>query len=240
MGIIDYDFQWILLWTDPFRTWIINAVILTLHLGLVSWVFAIVIGIVVAIFRVSSVKLLRLVGTTYVEVFRNIPFLVQLFIWYFAVPTLLPKEWMLWWNRLPSANYWTAVIALSLFTATRVCEAIRSGIHAIPDGQFRAGLSIGLTYPQLYRYVVIPFAIRVMIPSMTSQFLTIFKNTALAMVITVPEVAYTAKNIEAWTFHGIEAYTFASLFYIGTTFSVIAFMGWVERKLNIPGMIKKE
>jgi len=240
MGALNYDFRWSVLWQDPYGGWIINAVIVSIHLALISWIIACIIGTLVAIFRISSAKLLRVAGTSYVEIFRNIPFLVQLFFWFFAVPTLLPREWMVWWNRYPDANYWTAVIALAIFTSTRVCENIRSGIHAIPDGQFRAALSIGLTYPQMYRYVVIPYAIRVVIPSMTSEFLTIFKNTALTMVITVPEVTATAKKIENWTFQGIEAYAFASLFYVGTTFSVIAFMGWVERKLHIPGMIKKE
>jgi glutamate/aspartate transport system permease protein len=195
--------------------------------------------VLVAVFRVSPIKPLRITGKLYVEIIRNIPFLIQLFLWYFAVPALLPKDWMVWWNRLPSANYWTAVLGLGVYTSSRVCEIVRSGIHSIPDGQFRAALSIGLTHPQMYAYVIIPYAIRVMIPSMTSEFLTIFKNTALTLVIAVPEITFTAKKIENWTFQGIEAYTLASLVYVATTFSVIGFMGWVERKLYIPGLIKK-
>jgi len=239
MGI-QYDFRWSLLWENPYGGWLVNALLVTLHMALISWLFALVIGIVIASFRVCPVKGLRIIGTSYVEVLRNIPFLVQLFFWYFAVPTLLPHAWMVWWNRLPSANYWTAVVALSIYTSTRVAEQIRSGIHTIPEGQYQAALSTGLSYPQMYRYVIIPYAIRVMIPSMTSEFLTIFKNTAFAMVIAVPEVTFTAKRIENWTFQGIEAYTFASLVYIATTLSVITFMAWVERRLHIPGMIKKE
>ncbi|MHC4684600.1 MAG: amino acid ABC transporter permease [Planctomycetota bacterium] len=239
MGI-NYDFRWSLLWEDPYGGWLVYALLNTIHLALLSWLFALIIGIVIAIFRVSPVKGLRIIGTSYVEIFRNIPILVQLFFWFFAVPTLLPRDWMIWWNQLPSANYWTAVIALSLYTSTRVAEQIRSGIYAIPKGQYQAALSTGLSYPQMYRYIIVPYAIRVMIPSMTSEFLTIFKNTAFAMVIAVPEVTFTAKRIENWTFQGIEAYTFASLVYVATTFSVIAFMGWVERRLYIPGMIRKE
>ena len=138
-------------------------------------------------------------------------------------------EWRLWWNGLDHVPYFTAVIAISLFTAARVVEQIRSGIAAIPQGQFNAALSTGLTPLQMYRYVIIPYAIQVIIPTIGSEFLTIFKNTAWALTIGIAETTYTARSIETDSFHGIEAYSVASLTYMGTTTAVVVFMGWVLR-----------
>ncbi len=126
-----------------------------------------------------------------------------------------------------------------LFTAARVAEQIRSGIAAIPKGQFNAALSTGLTTLQMYRYVIIPYAIRVVIPAIASEFLTVFKNTALALTIGIAETTYTARSIETDSFRGIEAYTVASLTYMATTTFVVVFMGWVERRAYISGLITR-
>ena len=236
---MNYDFDWGMLLEEPNLEWILNALLTTVHLALLSWVIAVAIGVFVGACRVTQSRALRFFGTTYVEVFRNIPLLIQLFLWFFVFPLTLPDDWRLWWNRLDHVPYWTAVIALSTFTAARVAEHIRSGIAAIPKGQFNAALSTGLTPFQMYRYVIVPYAMRVVIPTMTSEFLTIFKNTALALTIGVAEITYTARGIETWSFKGIEAYTVASGTYIATTISVVVFMGWVEKRYHIPGLIKK-
>ncbi|MEQ9327187.1 MAG: amino acid ABC transporter permease [Rhodospirillales bacterium] len=237
---INYDFNWSMLLEDPNRQWIIEGLLTTVYLSLLAWIIALVVGIVIGAMRMTPSRTLRIIGTVYVEFFRNIPFLVQLFIWFFVFPLLLPHDWMLSWNRLPHVPFMTALIGLSLFTAARVAEHIRSGISSIPKGQFDAARSSGLTQIQMYRHVIIPYAFRVMIPTIASEFLTIFKNSALTLTVGVAEITSAAKSIEAWSFRGIEAYTVASLTYMTTTASVVLFMTWLEHRLRIPGLIAKK
>ncbi len=234
-----YDFDWGILWQEPFGQWILDALWTTAHLALLSWAIALVVGIPIGAIRVAKRPALRALGTCYVEVFRNIPLLVQLFMWFYVFPLLLPDDWRLWWNRLPHVAYWTGVLGLSLFTAARVAEQVRSGMLAIPPGQYQAAMSTGLTPVQGLRHVILPHATRLVIPGLSSEFLTIFKNTALAMTIGVAEITYTARGIETWSFHGIEAYTFASLTYLATTLAVVLFMGRLERRLAIPGQLAR-
>lgn len=237
---LNYDFDWPLLLEDPHLGWIIEGLLTTVYLALMAWGIALTIGIFIGTIRMSSSRTLRFLGTAYVEFFRNIPLLLQLFIWFFVFPLTLPHDLMLSWNRLPHVPFMTALLGLSLFTAARVAEHIRSGISSIPKGQFDAALSSGLTQFQMYRLVIIPYAFRVMIPTIASEFLTIFKNSALTLTIGVSEITSAAKSIEAWSFHGIEAYTVASVTYMTTTASVVLFMGWLELRLRIPGLIGKK
>lgn len=234
---LEYDFDWHMLLEDPHRGWILEGLATTVQLSLSAWVIALILGIVIGAIRMSHLRALRIIGTTYVEIFRNIPLLVQLFIWFFVFPLLLPRESMLAWNRLDHVPYMTALLGLSLFTAARVAEQIRSGISSIPRGQTDAALSTGLTTVQTYRYVIIPYAFRVMIPAIASEFLTIFKNSALTLTIGVAEITHAARSIEAWSFRGIEAYSVASTTYLLTTASVVLFMGWLEYRLRIPGLM---
>ncbi len=236
---MNYQFNWAMLITEPYFGWIADGVLTTLHLALIAWCIAFVLGVAVGSCRVSGSAVLRLFGGAYVELFRNIPLLVQLFLWLYVAPQLLPADTRLWWNRLDSVPYWTAVIGISFYTSSRIAEQIRAAMNAIPQGQFRAALSTGLTPVQMYRHVILPYAIRIMLPAITSEFLTVFKNTALALTIGVLEITATTRKIEAWSFKGIEAYTVASLTYLATTVAVIGVMTWLERRLYIPGLIRR-
>jgi glutamate/aspartate transport system permease protein len=223
----------------PYLEWILDGIFTTFHLALISWVLAFAIGVLIGVCRVTRSRSLRFIGAAYVELFRNIPLLVQLFIWLYVVPQLLPDRFSHWWNRLEYVPYWTAVLGISFYTASRVAEQIRSAVMAIPPGQFNAALSTGLRPVQMYRYVIVPYAARIMIPAITSEFLTIFKNTSLALTIGVMEITATTRKIETWSFKGIEAYTVASLTYVATTIGVILFMNWLERRYQIPGLIQR-
>ena len=236
---MNYEFDWALLLREPNWSWVVEGVSNTVQLSLLAWVLALTLGILIGAIRMSRFPFLRLIGTTYVEIFRNIPLLIQLFLWFFVFPLLLPEDIMRAWNRLDGVPFLTALIGLSLFTAARIAEQIRSGISSIPKGQFLAAYSTGLTEFQTFRHVIIPYAFRVMIPAIASEFLTIFKNSALTLTIGVAEITGAAKTIEAYTFRGIEAYSAASLTYMITTASVVIFMGWLEHTLRIPGLIGK-
>ena len=176
---MNYEFDWSLLLQEPNWSWVVEGVSNTVQLSLLAWIMALTLGIVIGAIRMSKFPLLRLIGTTYVEIFRNIPLLIQLFLWFFVFPLLLPEDMMRAWNRLDGVPFLTALIGLSLFTAARIAEQIRSGISSIPKGQFLAAYSTGLTEVQTFRHVIIPYAFRVMIPAIASEFLTIFKNSAL-------------------------------------------------------------
>ena len=212
----------------------------TIQLGVICWVLALLLGITIGTFRVSPWRPLRIFAAAYTEFFRDIPLLVQLFFWYFAAPRILPRSVELYlYHEVTNVEFWVVVIGLSIYTSSRVAEQIRSGIQSIHTDQFHAALSTGLSHIQMYRYVIIPLAIRIMIPPLTTEFLTTFKNTSLAMTVGVLEATFMSQQIEAYTFHGLEATTGASLVYLIITMMILLIMGQVEKRLTVPGMIAR-
>ncbi|MCP4984191.1 MAG: amino acid ABC transporter permease [Gammaproteobacteria bacterium] len=195
-------------------------------------------GSIVGIARTTDIRWLRGIATIYVEIFRNIPLLVQMFLWYFVFPELLPEDAGMWVKRdLPMPEFTTAVVCLGLYTASRVAEQVRAGIQSIGLGQRNAGLAIGLTPVQVYRYVLLPVAYRIIVPPLTSEFLTIFKNSSVALTIGVLETTAQARQIEEYTFQGFEAFTAATLLYIVVTSTVMLLMKLIEGRVRVPGMI---
>jgi len=230
-----YQFDWSVIWREPYGHWMLRGILLTLQIGIISWIIALFAGILIGTFRAFPWRPLRVVGTAYVEIFRNVPLLVQLFFWYYAIPPLVGQ----WLNRMHNLGYYCAIFGLGIYTASRVAEHVRSGLNTVPTGQRFAGLSTGLSQLQLYRHVIIPYAIRVMIPPLTTEFLTIFKNSALAMTIGVLELTGMADRINARTWHGLESTTGAIAGYLIIGLSIITLMSLVESKLRIPGLIKR-
>ncbi len=238
--MLAYEFRWSVLWQQPYGQWMLQGIWTTIQLGLISWVIALLIGTFVGACRITPHKPLRLLATLYTEFFRDIPLLVQLFFWYFAAPRVLPAPLELYiYRQLPHAEFWIVVIALSIYTSSRVAEQIRSGLQSIPVDQFHAALSTGLTNFQMYRYVTIPLAVRIMIPPLTTEFLTIFKNTSLAMTVGVLETTFMSQQVEAYTFRGLEATTAACCVYLAITMSVVFIMGRIEKRLAVPGLIAR-
>jgi glutamate/aspartate transport system permease protein len=161
-----------------------------------------------------------------------------MFLWYFVFPELLPDDAGMWVKReLPMPEFTTAVVCLGLYTASRVAEQVRAGIEAIGQGQRNAGLAMGLTPAQVYRYVLLPVAYRIIVPPLTSEFLTIFKNSSVALTIGVLETTAQARQIEEYTFQGFEAFTAATVLYIVVTSTVMLLMKLIEGRVRIPGMI---
>jgi glutamate/aspartate transport system permease protein len=180
-------------------------------------------------------------ANVYVTIFRNVPLLVQLFLWFFVFPELLPDDAGMWVKRgLPLPEFWTAVVCLGLYTASRVAEQVRAGINSIGRGQQYAAMAIGLTPAQVYRYVLLPVAFRIIIPPLTSDFLGVFKNSSLALTIGVLELTAMTRQIEEYSYAGFEAFTAATVLYIGVTAIVMFAMRIVETRVRIPGMISLE
>lgn len=233
-----YNWNWAVLITDPYIGWIVSGFGWTVAVAAAAWVIAFSLGSLIGILRTMDNRVLRGIGTAYVEFFRNIPLLVQMFLWYFVVPELLPEEAGMWVKRgMPLPEYWTAVVCLGAYTASRVAEQVRAGINSIGEGQRNAARAMGLRPAQVYRYVLLPVGYRIIIPPMTSEFLTIFKNSSLALTIGVLELTARTRQIEEYTFQGFEAFTAATVLYILVTTIVMATMRFVERRVAIPGMI---
>ena len=180
-------------------------------------------------------------ANAYVTLFRNVPLLVQLFLWYFVFPEVIPHDAGMWLKReLWLPEFWTAVVCLGLYTASRVAEQVRAGINSISKGQSYAAMAIGLRPVQVYRYVLLPVAFRIIIPPLTSDFLGIFKNSSLALTIGVLELTAMTRQIEEYSYAGFEAFTAATVLYILVTAIVMWVMSIVERRVRIPGMISLE
>ncbi len=230
--------------------WLGSGLVWTLAVSTLAWAIASVVGSVVGVARTTPLAWARALGTAYVEIFRNIPLLVQMFLWYFVMPEVVPAAWGDWLKQdmpnlltLPFAaqfslwEFTAAVLCLGLYTASRVAEQVRSGIQSLPRGQTNAGLAMGFTLPQVYRHVTLPMAFRIVIPPMTSEFLTIFKNSSTALTIGVLELTAQSRQISEYTFKTFEAFTAATLIYIAITLTVIFFMRALERRVAVPGYI---
>jgi glutamate/aspartate transport system permease protein len=193
-------------------------------------------GIVSGALRTVKFRPLRAVATFYVEFFRNVPLLVWMFFWYFAVPPILPeviREWMLGHGL----EFWAGVLALGVYSGARFSEVLRSGIQSIPKTQTEAAVASGLTTFQAYRYVILPVALRIIIPPGTSESLNLLKNSSLALTISVAELTFQTRQIETYTAKAIEALTAGTVIYLVLCIGIASLMSWVERRTAIPGLI---
>lgn len=232
-----YEFDWSVLWRDPYGIMLLKGLGMTIFLGLTAWIIALAVGIVVGTLRITKYRILRFAGTIYVEVFRNIPLLVQMFFWFYAVPMLFGETLSRQINRLDGLAIYVSILGLGLYTASRIGEHLRAGFASIGQDQYQAVLSTGMTQVQMYRYVIIPYALRLTIPPITTEFLTVFKNTSIVMTIGVAELTFQSYQIDADTFHGLEATTGAMLIYLLLGMTVVKFMSIVEKKYKIQGLV---
>ena len=212
----------------------------TLRVAILGIILSTLLGTLIGVGRLSPNWLLNKICAWYVEAFRNVPLLVQLFIWYFLVPDLLPTPLEMWFKQgiSPATSaYLSVVVCLGLFTAARVCEQVRTGIQALPRGQNNAALAMGFTTAQTYRFVLLPQAFRVIIPPLTSEFLNIFKNSSVASLIGLMELLAQTKQTAEFSANIFEAFTLATLIYFVLNMSLMGFMAWVEKRVRIPGMM---
>jgi glutamate/aspartate transport system permease protein len=162
---------------------------------------------------------------------------VQLFLWFFVLPELLPTSWGTWMKQLPNAPFYTAAIGTGLFMSARVAEQTRAGINSLPRGQKNAATALGLTTSQAYRYVLLPISFRIILPPLTSEFLSTIKNTAVAITIGLVELTGAARSMQEFSFQVFEAFTAATLMYLLINLVVVTVMRFVERAVAIPGYI---
>jgi glutamate/aspartate transport system permease protein len=221
--------------TGTYADMLLSGLLWTVVTALCAWVIAFCLGSVIGVMRTLPSKTANVIGTAYVELFRNIPLLVQMFLWYFVLPEVLPDEWGGWIKQLPNAPFYTAVVCLGFFTASRVAEQVRAGIQALPRGQKMAGTAMGFTVNQTYRYVLLPNAYRMILPPLTSEFLNNLKNTSVALTIGLLELTARARAMQEFSFQVFEAFTAATLLYVLINVVVIFTSGWIERRVAVPG-----
>lgn len=219
--------------------WLISGLWVTVSVSLCAWVIALVVGSFFGVLRTMPNRFLAGLGTVYVAIFRNIPLIAQFFIWYFVLPELVPPSLGNAFKQLPpGVQFFSAsVICLGFFTAARVCEQVRSGINALPRGQRAAGFAIGLTQWQTYRYVLLPVAYRIIVPPLTSEFLNIFKNSAVASTIGLLDLSAQARQLVDYTAQTYESFIAVTLAYVLINLIVMTLMRWVEAKTRLPGYI---
>ncbi len=187
---------------------------------------------------VPPTAVVRRIGAAYVEFFKNVPLLVWMFFWYFAAPQFLPASISDWLNR-HGGEFVAAVAALGVYHGARFAEVIRAGIQSVPTGQMEAALSTGLGVVQAYRLILVPIALRIIIPPSTNETLNLLKNSSVALTISVAELTFQTRQIETYTAKGIEALTAGTLIYLMLCLGIAAIMARLEGRFAIPGMIAR-
>jgi glutamate/aspartate transport system permease protein len=235
---VSYQFDWSILWSGQSGGWLLQGLLTTLGISALAWLLAAVLGILSGALRTVPWKPLRAAATFYVEFFRNVPLLVWMFFWYFGVPPLLPagaRQWL--FDHRP--EFWAGMVALGVYHGARMSEVIRSGIQSIPKTQFEAAVAMGLTTWQAYRLVIVPIALRLIVPPATSESLNLLKNSSVALTISVAELTFQTRQIETYTAKAIEALTAGTLIYLALCVSIATVMARVERRFAIPGLIAR-
>lgn len=233
---MNYQFDWSVLWSGQSGAWLLQGLIITLQLSVLAWCLAVPLGIVAGALRTLPVGPLRWLASAYVEFFRNVPLLVWMFFWYFGVPPLLPQSVQDWlFDR--GAEFWAGMFALGVYHGARFSEVIRAGIQSIPRSQFEAAASTGLRMAQIYRLIIIPVALRLIIPPATNESLNLLKNSSVALTIGVAELTFQTRQIETYTARAIEALTAGTVIYLALCLGIAALVARLERRYAIPGMI---
>ena len=216
MGGYNYDWSIITRNMDVF----IDGALKTLEISAIALLFAIPIGIIFGLGRISRNKFLRLISSIYVEVMRGVPLLVLLFWIYFVLGQFVKL-----------GSYWSAIVGLAIFSGAFIAEIVRSGIQAVPKGQMEAARSSGMSYTSAMRYIVLPQAFRRVLPPLASQFIILVKDSSLVSVIAATDLTLNAKNLVATSFRSLEIWTFVALVYLIMTFSMSLIIRYFEKRL---------
>lgn len=218
--------------SGQYLNWFLIGIATTLALTAAAWCLAMTMGILLTLIRMIPFRPFEWLVALYVEYHRNVPLLVQIFVWYFGVPSLLPR-WARLWINAHNGEFLLATVALGLAAAAYVAEDLRSGIRSIPKTQYEAARSIGFGYLGAMGYVVLPQALRIAVPPLINQTLLLFKNTSLAMAIGVGELTYRTREVESYTFKTFEAFAVATVVYLAVSFCIMAIGDLADRRLKL-------
>jgi polar amino acid transport system permease protein len=233
---MSYQFNWSVLWTGQTGEWLLQGLLVTLEISALGWLMAVWLGTLSGALRTFPVAPLRWLATAYVEFFRNVPLLVWMFFWYFGISPLLPQVLRNWLFD-HGAEFWAGACALGFYHGARFSEVIRSGIGSVPKTQFEAAASTGLTVLETYRLIIIPIALRLIVPPATNETLNLLKNSSVALTIGVAELTFQTRQIETYTAKAFEALAAGTVIYLVLCLLIAAVMTCIERRVAIPGMI---
>ena len=225
--------------TGTYLHYLLVGLVWSIACALCAWVIALAVGAVVGTLRTTTHTWVVRLGNAYVEIFRNIPLIVQMFLWFFVFPELIPQALGDAIKQMPPpwGSFVPAVLCLGIFTSVRVAEQVRAGINSLPRGQRMAGTAMGLTQAQTYRYVILPQAFRIILPPLTSEFMNIIKNSSVALTIGLMELTARARAMQEMSFQVFEAFAAATVIYLLTNLVVVLGMRWLERGVRVPGLI---
>ena len=209
--------------------WLMQAWGATLSLAVLAFAVALIVGALMGVLRTTPNRLLVSIGTIWTELFRNIPLLVQVFLWYHVLPHIFPPL-----LGLPVEIL--VILALGFFTSARISEQVKAGIESLPRGQRYAGLAVGLTLPKTYQYVLLPMAFRIIIPPLTSEAMNIVKNSSVAFAVGIIELTFYAQQAGEETSRNVQMYAVVTVLYFISAFLVNRVMAFIERRVQIPGM----
>lgn len=227
---MELDFSTVL--REPYSLWLWHGFVVTIELFTLSWLIAFVFGTTLVLIRTAPLPFAGWLVASYVELARNIPLLVQVLFWYFAMPLLLPDSTQQWINQHGS-EFILATCALGFCLAAYFSESLRSGIRAIPPTQFEAGRALGFGYVSTMRYIILPQAFRATVPPMLNNTLLLFKNTSVAMAIGVHELIYQARAIDNDTFRTFEIFAVATVIYLIGSVLLTVSGDYFERRMNL-------
>jgi polar amino acid transport system permease protein len=211
-----YTFDWSVLLVYRHLLW--RGLLLTVEISALSMVLSLILGGAIGIGRRAEAASLRWLFGAYIEFFRNIPLIVQLFFWYFAVGL---------------ESFPAAVIGLTVYTSAYIAEVIRAGLQSIPRTQIEAARSFGMTPYQSIRHVVLPQALMRVIPPLGVEFINVIKNSSIAMTISVTELTFQTQQIESLTFRGFEAATAITILYVLLALSIVLLLAAIERAVRL-------
>lgn len=240
-----YNWNWRIFWelapdaSGTYFSTLISGLVWTLTTALSAWVIALAVGVIVGTLRTTPLPWVVRLTTAYVELFRNVPLLVQMFLWFFVLPELVPEALgdAIKHMPFPWASFVPAVLCLGIYTSVRIGEQVRAGIQSLPRGQRMAGTALGLTLPQTYRYVLLPMTFRIILPPLTSEFMNIIKNSAVALTIGLMELTARARSMQEFSFQVFEAFTGATIIYLLLNIVIVLSMRLLEKRVQVPGYI---
>ncbi|OZI31575.1 amino acid ABC transporter permease [Bordetella genomosp. 10] len=217
--------------------WLLQGFRTTVEISIMAWILAFVLGSVLGVLRTMPSRLLRGVGTVYVDVLRNIPLIVQLFMWYYMVPNFLPESWRNWLFGLQpqTSAMITATLGLGVYTASRICEQVRAGIESLPSGMRNAALAMGMTQLQAYRYVLLPVTYRILLPPLTNEMTALVKNSSVAATVGVYDLFARVNQLNDYTNRPYESFLMVMACYLLINAVVMVMMNSLEYRLRLSG-----
>jgi polar amino acid transport system permease protein len=207
---------------------------LTLEVSILAVFLGIILGLLTGLARISKNPALRWTAITYIELIRGSPLLVQIFIWYFVLGTML-NALLAQQGMGQLSPLWYGVAALAVFAGAYVAEIVRAGIQSIHFGQMEAARSLGMTYPQSMRYIILPQAFRRILPPLAGQFISLIKDSSLLGIIAIRELTKATREVVTTSLQPFELWFVCAILYLVLTFALSMFVQYLERRTAIGG-----